>query len=96
MFFRAFYLNKTTVLIVQAEGVPNITGYFGNMSKYRGSQFGGVFYEHSSMSKDGWTSGGGEPFMTVGIDASRSTPVYGNSDHVTPSNLSIKVWQRIS
>lgn len=79
---------------LQEEGLPNITGYFGNMSKYRGTQFGGAFYEHSSLSKDGWTSGGGEPFMTVGIDASLTNSVYGSSDHVTPKAHAIKIWKR--
>ena len=100
MFFRAFSTNKTTVLIGQSEGLPNITGRLTRYDPQAGennyssgalydlkSYFGSVF-SHESFPYN--YSAGFE------FDASRSNPIYGNNAHVTPKNATIKIWQRIS
>lgn len=90
MFFRAIYLNKTTVLIGQSEGLPDITGGFP--ADDEGYGFYGAFYE--SGGTDGATGSGAG--RAIGFAASRSNSIYGKSNHVTPCNATIKVWQRIS
>lgn len=103
MFFRAIYLNKTTVLIGQNEGLPNITGSFylreGHANHigfdwvsgcFTASDPGSVVFPDGGSDTDRWYARRGI------IDASLSNKIYGNSNHVTPCNITIKVWQRIS
>lgn len=90
MFFRAIYLNKTTVLIGQSEGLPNITGSFPTDDE--GRDIWGAFYE---IGRGGGASGSGAG-RAIGFNAARSNSIYGNSKHVTPINASVKIWQRIS
>lgn len=100
----AFSKNLTTVLILQAAGLPNITGKFGNPSGYNGFVWGnvisGAFYGAKTGSESGrimdTTSSSVSAFNTVYIDASRSSSIYGNSETVQPLNTTIKLWQRIN
>jgi len=100
----AFSKNLTTVLILQAPGLPNITGKFGNPYGYCGFIWGdvtsGVFSKAKTGSESGrimdTTSSSISAFNTVYIDASRSSSIYGNSKTVQPLNTTIKLWQRIS
>lgn len=72
-------------------GLPNITGYFisGSQSGFAStSKVGGAFYVATEVSThtaalngDAYTS------YPMGIDASRSNPIYGKSDTVTPSHV---------
>ncbi len=111
MFFRAIYLNKTTVLIGQSEGLPNITGHFyGGLGSY--TYYGaGCFYNDNSHRyvTDRVGSNGNITVDAFGFNASRGETkkdgtlksagelhLFGNSDHITPCNATIKVWQRIS
>lgn len=82
--------NLTTVLIGQSEGLPNIKGGFPIDDE--GYGFFGAFYV--SGKTDGATGVGAG--RTVVFDASRSNSIYGKSSHVTPTNASVKIWQRIS
>lgn len=97
MFFRAIYLNNTTVLIGQSEGLPNITGevYFAN-GGFLAPRVTGVFSYKGDH--DSYLTGDSSGYngKTLAFNASDSNSIYGNSEHVTPINASVKVWQRIS
>ena len=109
MFFRAIYLNKTTVLIGQNEGLPNIIGSLGSPTT-EGSIWGSGALKSSG--NDGWdnrSAGGGGNSYRINFNAangeiktdgnlksSNDYKVYGKSNHVTPCNATLKVWQRIS
>ena len=103
MFFRAIYLNKTTVFIGQSEGLPNIYGSFylkeahNNFIGFEWTEGcitsndpGSLVYPNGGSDTHGWKNRKGI------INASLYNPIYGKSDHVTPCNATIKVWQRIS
>lgn len=98
MFFRAIYLDKTTVLIGQGEGLPNITGEFTSTSARNSTaQIGRGAFRIDSASENVLTGvGGGWYDQKISFDASRSNSIYGSSAHVTPYNATIKVWQRVS
>ena len=69
----------------QEDGLPNITGTFGG-SAY-GATVGGAFSDIGGRSS--YERGGGGSNCIVGFDASRSNPIYGNSDTVQPKSVSI-------
>ena len=98
----AFSSNLTTVLIGQKEGLPNITGGYSNASSsYINNQttinWTGCFYGGANSAHAFLQSGGsGKAQQSTNFDASLSNGIYGNSNHVTPFNATIKVWQRVS
>ncbi len=104
MFFRAIYLNKTTVLIGQSEGSPNITGVLGPMEGTTTPS--GAFYKKGTGMCPStsyayrdivlFDASKGETKIDGTLKAADELHVYGNSNHVTPYNTTIKVWQRIS
>ena len=105
MFFRAIYLDKTTVLIGQSEGLPNITGEAWirlREATSTGESIGdttGCFTRGENRNLDRANAHANQAFPTtksLKLDASLSNPIYGNSNHVTPCNATIKVWQRVS
>lgn len=67
-----------------AEGLPNITGMAGAMSNYLANNlvYNGAFATLSTTKSV--ASGGITGTPEVNFDASRSSPIYGNSSHVTP------------
>ena len=68
----------------KSAGLPNITGYL-QPSDGRGGSYGGAFY---STSYSGWKEKGTEGTdYTWNFDASRSNPIYGNSDTVQPPSV---------
>lgn len=100
----AFNSSLTTVLIGQKEGLPNIKGSLdmrgmvGGEATVLGTYSGALYRDNYSGAshtqvKDG---GSGSYRSRFGFDASKSNSIYGANSHVTPFNLSIKVWQRIS
>ena len=93
----AFSSTLTTVLIGQAEGLPNITGEFGVYTDYNKSA---NFASGAFSLVKGTEKGESEQFSSnhpiYVFDASLSNSIYGNAEHVTPSNLSIRIWQRTS
>lgn len=103
MFFRVFSSNKTTVFNCQSEGLPNITGTF-HLFEGHGNHIGfdwvsGCFtadYPGSVVDPDGGADTAGWYNRRGIINAQLSNKIYGNSEHVTPCNVTIKVWQRIS
>ena len=103
MFFRAIYLNKTTVFIGQSEGLPNVYGSF----YLREAHNNVIGFDLTSgcitsndpgplVAPDGGAHVSGRLNRNGIINASLYNPIYGKSDHVTPCNATIKVWQRIS
>ena len=96
MFFRAIYLNKTTVLIGQIEGLPDIKGTLGRAYTHRAGQIASEAFTQSSEKYGGLEFSGNDIYTTWYFAASRSNPIYGKSIHVTPINASVKIWQRIS
>lgn len=113
MFFRAIYLNKTTVLIGQSEGLPNIIGNIGaplndggDGSRIIYGAYNGSFKQGNSDGNRGDTrqqngehvfnARNGEAKTDGSLKSNNDYKVYGKSDHVTPCNATIKMWQRIS
>ena len=74
----------------QPDGLPNITGTLSNLSSRSSGSFPttGAFY----VKKDFANSYGGASTWNspqIGIDASRSNPIYGASEYVQPKSVSI-------
>lgn len=104
----AFSTTITTILIGQSEGLPNITGSIKNSggsndqfltdSSSEGITSKGALSITNYVSRKSMSNGTDSYSSPVGFkfDASRSNSIYGNSNHVTPSNLSVRMWQRIS
>lgn len=79
--------SAANIYTTQKEGLPNITGQVGtsdNASYYPN----GAFYQ-SASSGHGNGSGGS---ITVSMDASRSSAIYGASEHVTPINQAVNYF----
>lgn len=72
-----------------AEGLPNITGDFQGGDA---DETSGAFYVKSETNSK--ITGGSYSLKKVTYDASRSNPIYGNSEHVTPetNTLFVGVW----
>lgn len=68
----------------QAEGLPNIIGSLRTVNS--GSRTG-AFYDGDQVVTD-WITGGGN-LRNVNFDASRSSSIYGASNHVTPVNQAV-------
>lgn len=102
MLFRAVCLKQTTVLIGQSEGLPNITGSIEtnrNMVPSSGSttSTGALsFTEWNNGNAFGSGHGSEKESCRISFSATNSNTIYGASNHVTPNNATIKVWQRIS
>ena len=95
-FFRADGVTSGKFGSLHAEGLPNITGSAG------GSNDGRVYFKHTSGAFE-LDSGGGDAetggssrgaYEGFTFDASRSSAIYGASEHVTPVNHSIKIWKK--
>ena len=89
--------NITKVLILQAAGLPDITGYLSTGWK-QGWGADGAFYFDSTKgprmaqtATDEWTAYTGWHFA-----ASRSSSVYGKSNTVQPINTTVRLWKRIN
>ena len=93
-------------LIKQEEGLPNINGGFYCAAKPRSTgTFGYILYSASGAFT--FTRGTGPSYATcdtesaqktdtVTFSASDSNSIYGNSQHVTPENLTYCLWKRIA
>ena len=111
-FFRAVGGNSNEFGKIQNEGLPNITGNkllgwtdpsgggiimtestnnkASALYSYQDSKYYSFYYSNPISSK---SSG---HHNILGFNASRTNEIYGNSNHVTPLNYSIKIWKRIS
>jgi hypothetical protein len=111
-FFRAVGGNSNEFGKIQNEGLPNITGnkllawtdssgggiiMGGNTNNnssalysYQDSNYYSFYYGNPISSKSDYHHN------ILGFNANRTNKIYGNSNHVTPLNYSIKIWKRIS
>lgn len=80
----------------QAEGLPNIAGEFDadEITHGRTSTVSGAFYSKSSSYPNTGTGTSGSA-LAIGFDASRSNPIYGASEHVTPINQAVNYFIRV-
>lgn len=93
--------------VYQKEGLPNITGHIRTFTEYNKSNasfasgmVGGAFYWQTSWDTDSskayststnLASGSSDTARNVPFDASRCSSIYGNSEHVTPKNISMLI-----
>ena len=97
-----YYIILLNVLIGQNEGLPNITGsYYAFSGRYEWNYYNPIYGEAGAFYLDGRTSSNDAYMMQnqgiskgVSFDASRSNKIYGNSSHVTPTNMTYKIWKR--
>ncbi|MBQ5876179.1 MAG: hypothetical protein IIW71_00100 [Treponema sp.] len=104
----AFSTNLTTVLIGQNEGLPNITGIIKGDGLNDGITVSGAFYNtntknnksdnsgYQSSAGIGFNAAKGETKTDSTLKTATEHKIYGASNHVTPCNATIKVWQRVS
>lgn len=78
------------IYTTQAEGLPNIEGTFGNGNPIAS----GAFYNAGTSSPHISASSSGRDDL-IGFSASRSSSVYGASEHVTPVNMAINYFIRV-
>ena len=57
---------------------------------YQDSKYYSFYYSNPHSSRDTYHHN------ILGFDPNRTNVIYGNSNHVTPLNYSIKIWKRIS
>lgn len=85
-----------------AAGLPNITGTWNNygegsaQSTMPASLSGAIYGVNSTSPGWGTSTGLDNDNYQLGIDASRSNPIYGNSDTVQPPALLVVMWHRIA
>lgn len=75
-------------------GLPNITGRFDRSNRNGFGAAEGAFYNGASVG--GFARHGDKDSSYVEFDASRSNPIYGNSDTVQPPAYIVNIWERIS
>lgn len=76
------------IYTTQAEGLPNITGTFGNGNNVGFS--GAFYYAGDTSGQIAYSSSGGDTL--AGFDPSRSSAIYGASEHVTPVNMAVNYF----
>lgn len=84
------------IYTTQAEGLPEISGsfYLTGASGSHGT-FSGAFYEEKSSNGYGHGSAGDSTNPIVGFKASRSSEIYGASNHVTPINQAVNYFIKV-
>ena len=75
-----------------AAGLPNITGTFNNTVNITAAS--GTFYTRKVSSSTGGTNTYTVSDAGAGIDASRSSSIYGNSSTVQPPAYVVNIWKR--
>lgn len=84
--------SASDIYTTQAEGIPNITGTFGSVIA-GGSGLSGAFQKKSSNSWGGnseWNNG-----AELDFDASRSSDLFGASEHITPINQAVNYFIKV-
>lgn len=66
------------------EGLPNIDGMATMMYQASGNASGAFSMDSGILARLSSTTSGGYEIHKLSLDASRSNPIYGNSNHVTP------------
>ena len=79
-------------------GLPNITGYgTGNViPNTEETKYYGALYKYTSGGSYGNTSASGYNRYNIGLDASRSSSIYGNSDTVQPEAIQYPYFIQIA
>lgn len=81
-----------------AAGLPNITGQTAglanDMSAASQELYNGAFYKGTNTRQAGWGGATADEFHPLVLDASRSSPIYGNSDTVQPPAYVVNIWKR--
>lgn len=72
---------------VVAAGLPNITGAIQNNFTYFSSETEGAFYSYASVTAGNLAPGEGVLYNYNKFDASKSNPIYGNSNTVQPAAI---------
>ena len=79
-------------------GLPNIKGTFptieGADKCYNLDNYGDAVYIYRSNNSSKVDNNNGDKDDTAGLDASRVSSIYGNSDTVQPPALAVNIWQR--
>lgn len=86
-YFQQLTVDVSNVNEMMEAGSPDITGTFRGGGTFSGSVLSGAFYQYgSSGDSKSYNASGGVEFheLYAGFDASRSNPIYGNSDTVQP------------
>lgn len=95
-FFRVEGGNAASFGSQQEGGLPNITGTVtsgqGILQRTAGAT-GALYYSNHSLNTSYWNSGN-DNYLSIGLDASRSSSLYGNANEVRPINESIRIWKR--
>lgn len=82
---------------MEEEGLPNITAYVGGLKdNFWGPGTGAVRVTNDQDSRARWEDDKINSFSDFNFNASWSNSIYGRSDHVTPTNYTIRIWKRIS
>ena len=87
--YRHRFIEGSDTLAIISAGLPNITGTFRDSGYHRGGgQSSGAFYNAAS---DGYTSNSGTATAggLYGLDASRSSSIYGASNTVQPATITL-------
>lgn len=75
-------------------GLPNIEGTYKGVLSYNWRGTGvtkGALYDDGSVRTDGTAMSGERDWNSLNFDASRSNPIYGNSDTVQPESMT-GIW----
>lgn len=81
------------IYTAQSEGLPNITGQFNAGGHQKSPQTAGALYVIANRQPG--NSGDDNYAVLFGFDASRSSAIYGASQHVTPVNQAINYFIRV-
>ena len=76
-------------------GLPNITGKAGYYTSLAGQNYDGALYLAETKTSN-YSNNGSTASWTVGLDASLSSPVYGNSDTVTPPHTEFYLYFKVA
>ena len=81
--------SASSIYTAQDEGLPNITGSINILLQRHGEKSANGAFEMTTTNSNGgdYTSVG--PQANFSLDASRSSSIYGASEHVTPENYAI-------
>lgn len=80
-------------------GLPNITGLVDNaLSGYASTASNNAFFTFNSMSNKTYKEGTSTEYFLryLSLDASRSSPIYGNSTTVQPPAYCMYIWRRVA
>lgn len=90
------------IYTTQSEGLPNISGTFGNINSRNGYQspiktYTGAFSKQTDVNQSGYktdtTTDSGAGILK--FSAQSSNAIYGNSNHVTPINQAVNFFIKV-